>query len=208
MMKKLCVAVSTVVMLAFAGSAFAQSAAIDVKAGTAYAKDPKKFGFNVSAAIGGDLNPYFMLFVKPEFSWFKWDQGLGIYQTTGPITEELKSSVNAYAFPLLAGAKIKFADAKESIGIVPYFSGAIGYTWMKYKYKVPAYSTYAAEEISKTYKGLTWETIAGFDYKFEGTNMSLGLEGGYRWMKLKKGNYEVDMSGFLANVGVSFALGE
>jgi hypothetical protein len=38
--------------------------------------------------------------------------------------------------------------------------------------------------------------------------MSLGAEVGYRWMKLKKGNYEVNMSGFLANVGVSFELGE
>jgi opacity protein-like surface antigen len=205
-MKKLCVAFSAVVILAYAGSAFAQSTYFDVKGGGAYAKDPKKLGFNANVSLGTDLNPYFMIFAKPGFSWFKWDQGLGIYQTVGPVTSELKSSVNAYAFPVLGGAKVKFVDMKESMGIVPYISAAVGYTWMKYDYEVPAYSTYAAEKVSNTFKGLTWEVLAGLDYQFEGTNMSMGVEAGYRGMKLKKGNYEVDMSGFLANVGVSFAL--
>jgi hypothetical protein len=205
-MKKLFVA--AVVVFAFAGSAFAQNAGFEMKVGTSYPKDVKKYGLNSSVSLGADLNPFFTIFAKPEFSWFNWDKTLGAGDMPGPLATNLKSSVNAFAFPLLAGAKVKFTDAKDSMGITPYISGAAGYSWMIYKYKVPARIGYPAENMSKTFKGFTWEVLGGFDYPFEGTNMSFGLEGGYRGMKLKKGSYEVDMSGFLVNAGVSFALGE
>ena len=114
-------------------------------------------------------------------------------------------------FPVLAGAKIKIADAKESIGIVPYLTVGAGYTWMNYSYETPAYTdtsaaSHAKDSGSNYYKGFTWMALAGFTYQFPDTNMSMVLEAGYRGAKLKKGDYEVDMSGIVANIGVSFAI--
>jgi hypothetical protein len=213
-MKKLCVAVSAIAILAFAGSAFAQNATIGLKVGGAGAKDSEKPGLNTAVALGVKVNPYFELFAKPGFVWFSWDKGLGIQKDEGGgLHSELKKNVDAYCFPLLAGAKINFADAKESIGIVPYVSLGAGYTWMRYKYEIPAYTdlsavNHAKESNSSTFKGFTWEVLGGFAYPFTGTTMSLDVEGGYRGMKLTKDSAEVNMSGWVANLGVTFTLGE
>ena len=210
--------VLTLAITAFIVSAYsavqAQEFIFDAKVGGAYATDQEAGGFNSALEAGVGINPYFELLAMPGFTWFNWDKGLGIYKQEGTLTSELKQSVNGYMFPVLAGAKIRIADAKESIGIVPYLTVGAGYTWMNYSYETPAYTTPAPASISvekesgsSYFKGFTWMALAGFNYQFPDTNMSMVLEAGYRGAKLKKGDYEVDMSGIVANIGVSFAIG-
>ena len=151
----------------------------------------------------------------PGFTWFNWDKGLGIYKKDGNLTSELKTTVNGYMFPILAGAKIKIADAKESIGIVPYLTVGACYTWMNYSWSTPAYDTTDTVSVhvekqsgSSLYKGFTWIALAGFNYQFPDTNMALVVEAGYRGAKLKdEDDFELDMSGIVANIGLSFAIG-
>ena len=210
--------VLTLAITAFIVSAYsavqAQEFICDAKVGGAYATDQKAGGFNSALEAGVGINPYFELLAMPGFTWFNWDKGLGITKTDqlSGMQSELKASVNGYMFPILAGAKIKIADAKESIGIVPYLTVGAGYTFMKYAYEVPAYydgiDNNPKETGSSTYKGFTWIALVGINYQFPDTNMSLVVEAGYRGAKLKdKDDFEADMSGIVANVGVSFAIG-
>ena len=212
LMKHLIAITAAIIALASFGSAQAQEAVFDIKGGTARASDPGKFGFNANAEAGVSVNPYFSLVAIPGFTWFKWDKGTGITKREGTINTELKGDIDAYCFPLFGAAKISIPDMKESIGIVPYFTFGAGYMWMKYKYSQPSYTdtlgTYhQSESIKSTYKGFAWQAVAGIGYKFPSTNMSLVAECGYRGAKLKKSSFEVDMSGFVASVGVSFAFG-
>lgn len=213
-MKKFTVLITALMVLIAIGAASAQQVVLDVKAGTAYASDSdiKKWGFNSNVEVGVAVNPYLSLVAIPGFTMFSWDVGTGLYKTEGTITSELKANIDAYCFPILAGAKINLVDVKESLGITPYITAAAGYTWMKYSYDMPSYTIGAtevpAEKVKSTYKGLTWEALIGFNYLFPDTNMALALEGGYRGMKLKKGDFEVDMSGYIINIGASFAFGE
>lgn len=213
MMKKFYVAAAVITALAFSAGAFAQTAEFGIKGGGAYSKDAEKFGFNSNLELGVNVNPYFELLAKPGFVWFSWDKGTGEYKTVGTQTAEVKTNNDAYIFPVLAGAKFKIADAKESIGIIPYASAAVGYSWMKYKYDQPAYTDSAtsiavpANSYKGTFKGLTYEFLGGIEVPFPGTGMSFAAEAGYHGMKLKKDDLEIDMSGFVANVGFSFALG-
>jgi hypothetical protein len=213
MMKKFYVAAAILAAFAFSSGAFAQSAELGIKGGTAYAKEAEKVGFNSNLEIGVNVNPYFELLAKPGFVWFSWDKGTGAEKKVGTQTAEVKTNNDAYIFPLLAGAKFKIADAKESIGIIPFASAAVGYSWMKYKYDQPAFTEassgipVAAESYKGTFKGLTYEFLGGFEIPLSGTNMSFSLEAGYRGMKLKKDSAEINMSGFVANGGVTFTLG-
>ncbi|MGL4370260.1 MAG: outer membrane beta-barrel protein, partial [Spirochaetota bacterium] len=193
-------------------AAQAQEMLVDVKAGTSYAKDPEKFGFNSAVEAGVGINPYFALVAMPGFTWFSWDQGTGVTKTEGVLTSELKESVDGYMFPVLVAAKLRLPDFKESLGIVPYVTVGVGYSWLKYSYSTPEYTDengYSHEKLSDdmTFKGLTWLVLAGIAYKLGDSNMSVLLEGGYRGAKLEKDDFEVDMSGFVVNAGVSFALG-
>ena len=209
--------VLTLVISAFIVSAYsavqAQEFICDAKVGGAYATDQEAGGFNSALEAGVGVNPYFELLAMPGFTWFNWDKDMGDKEYVGPgITSVKKSSVNAYMFPVLAAAKIKIADAKESIGIIPYLTVGAGYTWMRYAWETPAHNDETNTLIEKQsgtlyFKGFTWLALAGFSYQFPDTNMSMVLEAGYRGAKLKKGDAEVDMSGIVANVGVSFAIG-
>jgi hypothetical protein len=205
-MKKIYVAAAVFAALAFSAGAFAQTAEIGLKGGTAYSKDAEKFGFNSNLELGVNVNPYFELLAKPGFVWFSWDNSMG-KEPVGGFMTDVKSNVDAYCFPVLAGAKFKIADAKESIGIVPFASAAVGYTWMKYKYEFPETDNNPKINESWTFKGLTYEFLGGLDIPLSGTGMSFSAEAGYRGMKLKKGSLEVNMSGFVANAGVTFTLG-
>jgi len=212
MKKILMIAVALICVAGFT-TAQAQELLIDVKAGTSRASDPGKFGFNSAVEAGIGVNPYFALVAMPGFTWYSWDKGLGITKQDGPLTSELKQSINGYMFPVLAAAKLRIPEFKESVGIVPYVTVGAGYSWLKYAYSTPAYTdtlSISHDKVSgsNTYKGLTWIALAGITYKLGDTNMNLLAEGGYRGAKLKKGDYEVDMSGFVANVGVNFAIGE
>jgi hypothetical protein len=212
-MKKLLTLVIAFAAVSMYSAAQAQEFICDAKVGGAYASDQKAGGFNSALEVGVGVNPYFELLAMPGFTWFNWDRGLGITKYEGPgLSSELKTTVNGYMFPVLAGAKIKIADAKESIGIVPYLTVGAGYTWMKYSYETPEFYLDATTKVEKSsgsslYKGFTWLALAGFTYEFPGTNMSMVAEAGYRGAKLEKNSFEVDMSGFVANVGVSFAIG-
>jgi hypothetical protein len=215
-MKRITIIACAMFTLAMFGVANAQDFVTEVKAGIAYAKDPKKIGFNSNIELGVGVNPYFELFAKPGFVWFNWDKGLGIQKYEGPgLTSELKQTTNAYCFPVLAGAKIRFANVKESTGILPYISASAGYAYMSYSFKTPAYDTppsgtphVNSTSGSQSFKGFTWEALAGAGFLLPDTNMMIIAEVGYRGMKLSNANsYSVDMSGFVANAGVSFSFG-
>jgi hypothetical protein len=214
-MKRIMIVACAVMTLAMFGVANAQDFVAEVKGGVAYAKDPKKIGFNSNIELGAGLNPYFEIFAKPGFVWFSWDSGFNppIYKQDGVLTSELKQTINAYCFPVLAGAKIRFASIKESTGVLPYISVAAGYSYMSYSYNIPAYTSVSSQPVasssgSQSFSGFTWEALAGAGYQLPDTNMMIILEAGYRGMKLKNANsYAVDMSGFVANAGVSFSFG-
>jgi hypothetical protein len=82
---------------------------------------------------------------------------------------------------------------------------------MNYSYKTPAYTTttlvnVASNSGSASFKGLTYEALAGVGFLLSDSNMLLTVEAGYRSMDLKdKDSNAINMSGFVANVGASFS---
>ncbi|MDY6933834.1 MAG: outer membrane beta-barrel protein [Spirochaetota bacterium] len=186
----------------------------DGKIGTAYATDPEKFGLQLNFAYFADLDPYFVAGIEPGIYWIKWDRKVGT-RPQGEYTADVKADTNAYLFPILLDAQIRLPNLKKKTFVLPYFTIGLGYSLMIYNYEQPTYTdsvtgvTVIAEDKTKFYSGFTWHFLAGATVK-PGSESSIEFlaELGYRGAKLKKGNLEVDMSGFLLNIGVRYPFGK
>ncbi len=208
---KFCTIMILFMMAASATVAYSQDkkSSIDVKGGTANSSDPGKWGFNSAVGLNLGLDPHFAFALEPGLYWIKWDKGLGITKTSGTITSELKASINAYMYPIMAVAKILIPEAGE--GILPYLAPGIGYSIMKYSYDVPAYDVgtthHNSVSINETYKGFTWQFMVGAVIKpWSDGVVGFVVEAGYRSAKLKQSSFEINMSGFVINAGINAAI--
>ena len=198
-MKKILLA--ALFMFTFSVSVFALGSTLEVKGGVQYPSDLEKVGFDSAATLNIGVDKYFTFGAETGFGWLKWkdeagDVGLGNFTVTESTTN------NLYTLPLLAVARIRMADMMESNGFMPYVSGGIGYSWTWYKLPDETYR----------FSGLTWQGIVGVEVKLGAdSNLSLIVEGGYKGATLTNSkdfakDVELDMSGFMGRVGVSFPL--
>jgi len=213
-MKKTILIVSSFVMMFFCSSVVVASDSLDGKIGAAYGSDADKFGLQLNFAFLTEVDPYFSLGFEPGFYWLQWDNKIGRKQQ-GAVTADVKADTNAYIFPLILDAQILLPDLREKYFILPYLTIGLGYSLMIYDYNQPAYIDSATLETQDSrsdtdfYSGFTWQVIAGAAIKpGQRSRIEFIAEVGYRGVKLKRDNLEIDMSGFLINIGVRYPLTE
>ncbi len=191
----------TLMMFSFSVSVFAINSTLDIKGGIQYPTDLEKTGFDSAATLNIGVDKYFTLGAESGFGWLKWKDKAGDVGL-GDFTVQESTTNNLYTLPLLAIAKIRMADMMESNGFMPYVYGGIGYSWTWYN------------QPSKTYmfSGLTWQGMAGVEIKLGAdSNLSFLIEGGYKGATLTNSkdfakDVELDMSGYVGRVGVSFPI--
>lgn len=206
-MKKLMFSLLLIVFV-FSSSIFAMEKGLDGKIGTSYATDPEKFGFNAAADYYIVPDPYLACGFETGLYWVKWERKVG-RQDVGSATGTLKADTNTYSIPLMFMAQIRMPHLQEEYNVIPYLNVGLGMTLMILDYSQPSY-TYEGEDFNSEsetdlYKGFTWQTLAGVAYKpGPDSKIHLLFEVGYRSMKVKKDSVELDMSGFIATVGVRY----
>ena len=191
----------TLITLVFSTALFAQTASLDVKGGIQYPKDPDKLGFDSALTFNLGLDKYFTAGVESGFGWLKWkdkEGKVGLGNVSGGIGAAKVETSNLYSLPLLVVGTVRLADMREDYGIMPYITGGAGYSWTWFR--DPDYKT--------KFDGFTWQAVGGVEIKLgSDSNLAFIIEGGYRGAALEnKDKYELDMSGFIARVGVSIPL--
>jgi len=174
---------------------------IDLKGGIAYPDAPNKVGFDSAVSFNLGLDKYFALGLETGFQWVKWEESNGTTQLGNLVlTQNLNS--NVYSVPLLLNARVRFAQLKEDYGMAPYLAAGAGYSW-----------TFAdLNGNSETFHGFTWQTMIGTSIQFaDDSNIELIVEAGYRGTDITSTisgtEYTLDMSGFVAHIGVRFPFG-
>lgn len=188
----------TVLLVGFSTSLFAQESNLDFKVGIAYPDAPDKVGLDTAIAFNLGLDKYFTIGAETGFGWIKWEDK-DAAEMMGEITLAQVEKANAYSLPLLATATIRFADVMSSYGFMPYISGGAGYSWTWYDHP----------EFEDTFHGFTWQVTGGIIFKpGEGSAINVIIDAGYRGAGIENSDsYELDMSGFIARIGVSFPMG-
>ncbi|HNX24729.1 MAG TPA: outer membrane beta-barrel protein [Spirochaetota bacterium] len=188
---------ATLAMLTFSISAFAINSTLHVKGGVQYPDAPDKAGFDSAATLNIGVDKYFTLGAESGFGWVKWeDKDSDV--AAGYVTLSKVDKTNAYTLPLLAVATVRLADMMETYGFMPYLTGGAGYSW----------TWYDNPEFSDRFEGFTWQVMGGVEIKIGAdSNLSFLIEGGYRDAGVQNSDdYELDMSGFIGRVGISFPL--
>lgn len=184
-------------MFSFSVSVFAIGSTLDVKAGVQYPTDIEKVGFDSAAKVSFGIDKYFAVGLESGFGWLNWeDKDSPVAAGNLNLTKVEKT--NLYYVPLLAVATVRLSDLLESDGFMPYLSGGAGYSWAWYRHP----------EIKERFDGFTWQIVGGVAFKLgSDSNLTLLLEGGYRGAGIQnEDDFELDMSGPIGRVGVSFPL--
>ena len=187
-----------ITMLVFSVAGFAENSTLDVKGGIQYPKAPEKVGFDSAVTLNVGVDKYFTIGAETGFGMITWEKKVGesLLGTSTPL--EKKTETNLYSLPLLAVAKIRAADMIGEYGFMPYVTGGAGYSW----------TWYTTPDDTTTFSGFTWEALAGVEVRLgSDSNLALVLEGGYRGAKVKDADdYELNMSGYIGRIGISFPL--
>ena len=196
-MKKFTLLLSSIFIIFAVVGAIAQVPEIGVGLGASYPDAPGKVGFDSAVKFDYKLNKLFAVGIESGFGWVNWEQKLiSGYIGTPPIPTYKVTNTNLYSVPVLAGVtlNIPFGDSPVSI----FVSGKAGYSW-----------TFYSGEESSTYRGFTWQALAGLAYAFdeEYNRMKLFGEIGYRGTSVKSKGEEIEMSAPFARIGVAFPLG-
>jgi hypothetical protein len=187
----------TLAILAFSVQVFAINSTLHVKGGVQYPDAPDKAGFDSAATLNIGVDKYFTIGAESGFGWVKWkDKDSDI--AAGYVNLSKVENTNLYTLPLLAVATIRLADMMETYGFMPYITGGAGYSWTWYRHP----------EFKDRFEGFTWQVIGGVEIKLgSDSNLSFLAEGGYRNAAVQNyDDFELDMSGFIGRVGVSFPL--
>lgn len=184
---------------------------LDGKIGTAYATDAEKFGWQLNFAFLTELDPYFAIGFEPGIYWIKWERKIGTTQQ-GTLNADVKADTNAYMIPLIGVAQIRLPNLRNKMYVQPYCNIGIGYSFMILNYTQPEYvaasgATVPSESKTKFYHGLTEQLMFGASFQPPESKIEFLFELGYRWAKLQKGDIEIDMSGFVFNLGVKYPFG-
>ncbi|MCL2154740.1 MAG: porin family protein [Leptospirales bacterium] len=188
----------TLTVIAFSTALFAQSTTVHIKGGVQYPSDPDKLGFDSALTLNLGLDKYFTLGAESGFGWLKWKDKTGSNFAPQGIQLNQIEKTNLYSLPLLAVATVRLADMMEDYGFMPYVTGGAGYSWTWFR--DPNYKS--------RFEGFTWQVVGGFEIKLGAdSNLALIIEGGYRGAAIENSkNFELDMSGFIARVGISIPL--
>jgi len=187
----------TLMMFSFSVSVFAINSTLHVKGGVQYPEAPDKAGLDSALTLNLGVDKYFTIGAETGFGRVKWEQKIGD-KPFGPVPLTQNHDINLYTLPLLAVATVRLADMMDNYGFMPYATGAAGYSWTWYR-----------ETGNKDrFDGFTWQALAGVEIKLGAdSNLSCLIEAGYRGTDLQDADdYELDMSGFVGRVGVSFPI--
>lgn len=211
-MKKISL-ITAVFMIILTSYASAATKCLDGKLGTAYATDPEKFGWQLNFAYLNELDPFFALGFEPGIYWIQWERTVGREQQGTTIEADVKADTNAYVIPVIVDAQIRLSNLENKLHVKPYITIGLGYSIMILDYSQPGYTDNSSgtpvlvpsEENTKLFHGLTWQLLAGASYDpGPESRIEFLVELGYRGAKLQKGDLEVDMSGFMFNIGIRF----
>lgn len=194
---------------------YAENKSLDGKLGTSYASDPEKFGFQLNFAYLTVLDPFFAIGFEPGIYWASWERKVGRQQvgSTGTVEADLKADTNAYMIPCLADAQVRLPNLREKFNVLPYITFGLGYSIMILDYSQPEYTntsgvSVAAENDTKLFHGLTWQIMAGIAYDpSPSSKIEFIGEIGYRGAKLKHNDLEINMSGWVFNIGIRYPFG-
>jgi hypothetical protein len=213
-MKKLFLIQVILFIILITNSAFSVTKNLDGKLGTGYATDPEKFGWQLNFAFLTELDPFFAAGFEPGIYWVTWDRKVGTENVGTSVEADVKADTDAYVIPLLADAQVRLPNLKDRIFVEPYVTLGLGYSIMFFNYSQPEYekspgNVVPAESKTKFFHGLTWQAMFGISYDpGPSSKIEFLAEVGYRYAKLKRDNLEVDMSGFIFNIGVRYPFGE
>ena len=169
-----------------------------LKVGTGYAKDPGKFGLDVSLNYIYNIDPVFVFGFEGDFFWINWKsklQDINIQGAGGSVN----AKTDLYTIPLFANAQVRLPFLRNKIYVEPAFTIGIGYAFMILDYSSDDNNG------TKLYSGLALQGFASAYYKMlRESAVDFVLDLGYRRLPLDKGKTRIDMSGFIARLGVKF----
>ena len=170
---------------------------VNIRLGIQYPDAPERVGFDSALGFNYWLNPFFALGLETGFGWITKEYGTGDkLPVKGGMVLTKSQDLNIFSLPLLAKLTVGIPVTDM---IKPYVSGGAGYSWQFFRFPGQ----------NDTYHGFTWEVLGGVSIGLgEAANgMEVLVEAGYRGTDTKQENdYELDMSGFVAHIGVSFPL--
>jgi len=167
------------------------------KLGTGYAKDPEKFGLDLSLNYIYNLDPVFVFGFEGDFFWVKWNNKLGDVNAGGAVNGALTASTDLYTFPFFANAQIRLPFLREKLYIMPSVTVGLGYAFMILDYASDT------ENETDLYTGFAWQVLGSASYKiFQNSAVDFVLDFGYRGLTLEKDRIEIDMSGIITRIGV------
>ena len=173
-----------------------------LKVGTSYAADPEKFGLDVSLNYMYNIDPFFVCGFEGDFFWVTWKRKVQDYDAGGAVTGGSRNDkTDLYTFPFFANAQVRLPFLKNKIYIEPAFTIGIGYAFM--------ILNYSSDDGNDTdlYRGLALQGFASAYYKISKESaVDFVLDLGYRRLALDKGRIGIDMSGFIARLGVKFSI--
>jgi hypothetical protein len=195
-------------MYAATTASFPMQRTFDGKIGGGYAFDPEHWGLNLEGTYLWNLDPFFAAGLQSGVFWVKWEETRG-KKNIGATPTEVKATTNALSVPFLAIAQLRLPNVKDKIHFLPYLNIGMGGSAMYISYSDPAYTDstgvrHSKETENKVFGGFTWETVIGAAVSPSGSNIDFLFETGYVGSKLYHGNDNVNMSRFIANIGVRF----
>ena len=169
-----------------------------LKIGTSYASDPSKFGLDVSFNYIYSIDPVFVFGFEGDFFWTNWKSSLEDINVGDSAASKI-AKTDLYTFPLFANAQVRLPFLRNKIHIEPALTIGLGYAIMFLNYSTDD------DNGTKFYKGIALQGFASAYYKaFDRSAVDFVLDLGYRKLDLNKGKVGIDMSGFIARLGVKF----
>ncbi len=200
-MKKLSFLLSSIFLFCLISAAGAQQFNAGLGLGINTPDAPDQTGFNSKAFGEYAVNKYFAIGLETGFDMLKKDKGKKVKVGDAELTTA--EDTDFYTIPALLTLRLSFPVGEYNSPLKPYILGGLGYSWTRTN----------CTGKNETFNGLTYQALGGitYDLGYDAANMNIFLEAGWRWTdieaSIERENLELDMSGFLARIGVSFPLG-
>jgi len=186
--------ITAIFLLIFATNLYAglKKSNVDVKAGISVPTDLNIGNIAVDGMVAVNLgfDKYFALGIETGVNWVNMSKYTAAQNNTA-YSEGTYIADNGFTIPILISPRIRIPlDDFQMFTL--YIVPSIGWAW-------------AIHQGYNTYNGFVAQGIVGMAFGFsEDSFVKLTAELGYRYALLKDGTAAVDMSGFVAHVGVRF----